>query len=632
MHKTNSEIINIEAKATNPNATGVVFWSHDKGTAKLIFCLKKDSIEQTIPKGTIVPICLDFNSKTAGNGRGRHVYHSVIEDALNGIVSIVLEDNILGYQGRVDGSIYMELPDQRSLDTAGRFTFDIKRSPIDEEVPELEDYYWQGFNEIMSQYYQTISEIKSEAKKLLDSLKADISAQQAKVVQLEKNIETANTNLNTRIDEINKKIDENDVFTKAESSANVIYQVIGKEKVRMTFTLDLTNKVAGSTSENPNILKIINSVGIALPTNGWWVEPSQNGYSATEKLDDKLFSNSSKVKDYQVEKMNSWNVVEEIRKRLGDKFFIDRGAKNLSDQIAVIKKILFATKYSIWGYGSSPSGNKLSTGWWLDDKQYSIGRPNNTTNEVKLITGSLDTANSPRTISNDGFIHVISYSEPSDGITPSIASIDYASLDITIEISANEHFEYMIAQYHGENPSEWKDVSKKPFETIGNNLEVVDGALNASVINPKSTFYFTNGERLASVASGDFIPISDISYISNGGTSENCPLETGEGHLWFKVKRKCTLIVNAMIKIQTSGSAAIGYCYVHLATKKATGNWERNEFAKVGANGSLAWQNNINGMSIVTLEESGGVGFQTEQPAGKNLDSAQIIFLEITEI
>ncbi|MDT2671775.1 BppU family phage baseplate upper protein [Enterococcus dongliensis] len=178
MFKTKQEIIVIRAEAIKPIDTNVVFWSHDKGTAKLIFQLQKDYVNQTLSEGTIVPICLDFVG-------GRHIYHAVIEDALNGIVSIVLEDNILGYQGRVDGSIYIELPDSRSLDTAGRFTFDIKRSPIDENVPELEDYYWQGFNEIMNQYHQTIAEIETESERLLNELQARILTLEEKLAGVE---------------------------------------------------------------------------------------------------------------------------------------------------------------------------------------------------------------------------------------------------------------------------------------------------------------------------------------------------------------------------------------------------------------------------------------------------------------
>ncbi|MDT2648023.1 BppU family phage baseplate upper protein [Enterococcus dongliensis] len=178
MFKTKQEIIVIQAEATDPITTGVVFWSHDKGTAKMLFQLRKDYVNQTLSEGTIVPICLDFVG-------GRHIYHAVIEDAVNGIVSIVLEDNILGYVGRVTGSIYIELPDSRSLDTAGRFTFDIKRSPIDLNTPELEDYYWQGFNEIMNQYHQTITEIETESERLLNELQARILTLEEKLDDVE---------------------------------------------------------------------------------------------------------------------------------------------------------------------------------------------------------------------------------------------------------------------------------------------------------------------------------------------------------------------------------------------------------------------------------------------------------------
>ncbi|WP_373200942.1 BppU family phage baseplate upper protein, partial [Enterococcus sp. HMSC072H05] len=227
MFKTSEEIIVIQAEATTAIPTGVVFWSHDKGTAKLIIQLKKDHINQTLPQGTIVPILLEFNSDTAAKGKGRHIYHAVIENALEGIVSIVLEDNILGYVGRVDGSVYIELPDSRSLDTAGRFTFDIKRSPIDEDVPELEDYYWQGFNEIIQESKRLIDQVESNCKTVLNDLSSKVTS-----------LENQTSDIKSKQAEILKSIEEHDVFTKQESSANVIYQVIGKEKAEITFRLD----------------------------------------------------------------------------------------------------------------------------------------------------------------------------------------------------------------------------------------------------------------------------------------------------------------------------------------------------------------------------------------------------------
>ncbi|MDT2597387.1 glycerophosphodiester phosphodiesterase family protein [Enterococcus dongliensis] len=206
MFKTNEEIIIIQAKATTPIPTGVVFWSHDKGTARLIFQLKKDGLNQSISEGTIVPVCLEFNSETAETGRGRHIYHAVIEDAINGIVSIVLEDNILGYVGRVDGSIYIELPDTRSLDTAGRFTFDINRSPIDEDIPELEDYYYAGFFDVNKQYVEINAKIDS-AKVDLDNAVKDANF----------SLDTKITEVENRIQQSVKEFEDADFYSKNES-------------------------------------------------------------------------------------------------------------------------------------------------------------------------------------------------------------------------------------------------------------------------------------------------------------------------------------------------------------------------------------------------------------------------------
>ncbi len=449
MFKTNNEIISIEAKATDPIPTGVVFWSHDKGTAKMIFRLKKDNVNQTLSEGTIIPILLEFLSATAENGRGRHIYHAVIEDALNGIVSIVLEDNILGCQGKVDGSIYIELPDKRSLDTAGRFSFEIKRSPIDEEVPELEDYYWQGFNEIMESYHQTIAGIKSEAKELLDSLKQDVSSTQEKVSQLEQSISTANTNLNARIDEIRKKIDENDVYTKAESSANVINQVIGKENAKINITLDYQNKIAGSVVENPH--KAAAGFSSVIPTPAQVTgEVSQNAYNALSALDGDVTSPYTATNKDMTYFLVQWNVLEALERELGSKFFIDRGATTTKEKVEIARTILTVINPAFWGYGKSPSGNKLNFQIWINNSSWAGTRSHNASTVTKMEYNSTG-ASTNNYISDDGYLYASAYAEPSDGTVASTVVGDCAQLNLEIEISANDHIESTIATYHREN-------------------------------------------------------------------------------------------------------------------------------------------------------------------------------------
>ncbi|UWE00201.1 BppU family phage baseplate upper protein [Enterococcus faecalis] len=240
--KINESIIVIQAEATSPNRTNVVFWSHDRGTAKLRMKLvRKNGIPQSLPEGTTVPIRLMFRSATAEGGYGKHDYLATIEDRVNGIVSIVLEDNILGYVGTVEGSVYIDFPNDRSLDTAGRFTFDIKRSPIDDSTPELEDYYFNGF----SQTIDKIEKILADGKQEIDQKIAESKTQiEAKVKDTNDKITKANQDvatLNTNIDKANKRIDQ----------TNQQIGDLGKLKKMYSNSIDFGNY---DYSGNPNLI------------------------------------------------------------------------------------------------------------------------------------------------------------------------------------------------------------------------------------------------------------------------------------------------------------------------------------------------------------------------------------------
>lgn len=214
VYKINESIIVIQAEAIRPNRTDVVFWSHDRGTAKLRMKLvRKNGIPQSLPEGTTVPIRLMFRSTTAEGGYGKHDYLATIEDRVNGIVSIVLEDNILGYVGTVEGSVYIDFPNDRSLDTAGRFTFSIKRSPIDDSTPELEDYYFNGFSQTIDKIEKILADGKQEIEQKIAESETQIDAKlkdtNDKITKANQDVATLNTNIdkaNDRIDQTNQQI------------------------------------------------------------------------------------------------------------------------------------------------------------------------------------------------------------------------------------------------------------------------------------------------------------------------------------------------------------------------------------------------------------------------------------------
>lgn len=422
----------IQAEATTAIPTGVVFWSHDKGTAKMLFQLQKDYVNQTLSEGTIVPICLDFVG-------GRHIYHAIIEDAINGIVSIVLEDNILGYVGRVTGSIYIELPDSRSLDTAGRFTFDIKRSPIDLNTPELEDYYWQGFNEIIDEYHQTINTIKSEAKALIDSLTADVT-------EVKNDIATANV----KIAEIRKKLDDNDVFTKAESSANVIYQILGKDITEITFTLNFKNKKTNSLVENPNKARVSANNNLITPTTVL-NDYSQERYNSVSEIDKNYMAIWLETANQRAQSLFEFAILEEVIRHLGVDFFELQGLTTLKDQTTFLRSKMTNIQSDIWGKGVSQKGNKFYY-TTFDNRGNNWGslvtNESNTVEKTSLIISQSDLE---IYLSDSGNMYFLAYSEQTDGTLATQLYIDYVELSFKLRVSTRDVIESMIAANHVEN-------------------------------------------------------------------------------------------------------------------------------------------------------------------------------------
>lgn len=276
VYKMNESIIVIQAEATSPNRTNVVFWSHDRGTAKLRMKLvRKNGIPQSLPEGTTVPIHLIFKSATAEGGYGKHDYLATIEDRVNGIVSIVLEDNILGYVGKVEGSVYIDFPDDRSLDTAGRFTFDIKRSPIDDSTPELEDYYFNGFSQTIDKIEKILADGKQEIEQKITESETQIDAKlkdtNDKITKANQDVATLNTNIdkaNDRIDQTNQQIGDLGKLKKMYSNSIDFgdYDYSGNLNLmnNLSFSDFAVQSGAGTISDGGNFLKINKTSGTNL--------------------------------------------------------------------------------------------------------------------------------------------------------------------------------------------------------------------------------------------------------------------------------------------------------------------------------------------------------------------------------
>lgn len=239
LFKKNESLIRIQSERVDPISTKVVFFSHDRGTAKLLFKLEKDGAPQPLSNGTVVPICLEGGSETSDMGRFRHVYHAVIEDAAEGLVSIILKNNILGHQGRVDGSIYIKPPNDQQLDTAGRFLFHIERSPIDDMTGGADQFYYDGFHEIsekIAEVRRIVSDMTTEAQAEVNKKIADLEAQINRFLQ---DAQSKFTSLDSDIAAVRQTV------TQLENRLTAVRNEI--EALFNTMKIDTRNWVTGTT-------------------------------------------------------------------------------------------------------------------------------------------------------------------------------------------------------------------------------------------------------------------------------------------------------------------------------------------------------------------------------------------------
>ncbi|MGF2162358.1 hypothetical protein ACQUE0_22080, partial [Enterococcus avium] len=255
-------------------------------------------------------------------------------------------------------------------------------------------------------------------------------------------------------------------------SANVIYQLVGKEKVQLTFSTDFTNKVTGSLAENRNIAKVYAASTLGIPgKNG-----SEVGrYDQLASLDNNTYRNATKIAGNSIQFESQLDVINIVTEGLSELFWESLGLKTTLEKVNFLKENFAEIIASSYGYGSSPSGNKLTMYRAAND---SIGEHsswidcgNHANSTVTRVDAVLRNKSQFETALNkDGYFSIATVAEASDGVGYSVINIDYLKLDFTIELSMNQFLKSMIAAYHGEN--------------IATKEEALDGESNDKIMTP----------------------------------------------------------------------------------------------------------------------------------------------------
>ncbi|MCU7356705.1 BppU family phage baseplate upper protein [Enterococcus dispar] len=205
------------------------------------------------------------------------------------------------------------------------------------------------------------------------------------------------------------------------------------QQITKRHLIDFKGKVPGSTVENCNIVKYSTAL---TPSNTSGLEVIQTNYSNIATLDGNAWRIAIADDQKRINAIFSFNLVEQVNRDYPS-LYESVGADTLAKQIAFLRKVTTRMIPSVWGYGSSPTGNLLSMKVW-NTTSWSTSSATNTTNAVKELSFIWGSSTATTFLQADGYIYILAYANPSDGTTASIVSIDYASLEYTLSFKKSD--------------------------------------------------------------------------------------------------------------------------------------------------------------------------------------------------
>lgn len=197
-----------------------------------------------------------------------------------------------------------------------------------------------------------------------------------------------------------------------------------------TFNLkpvNFTGKITTSVVECPHIFWTkLNQTALANPST-MADTISQVAIDLVKTLNGSVDTRSTTTNLGYGQHLFSFNIIEELDRRLGS--WIWKDCLTFADKVAKARTIITNTLCNWHGFGSGPNGNKATACVWLSSQSWASG----VTHTSGTVTKLAFNINSPH-IQNDGFIHCIAYTDPSNGTVASSISTDYVELVLTLKL------------------------------------------------------------------------------------------------------------------------------------------------------------------------------------------------------
>lgn len=178
----------LSADERNAPDLGAQFYSYDKQSGKFIIRLIDEEDQPiNLSQFAVINIVMAPNRDIS---KGRTIVPMQSEDPEDGVVSVILPDNIRQFNGTIIAGVVAMNADNIKTHDFGYFRFEMRQSLIDANIENLSDFYVDEFEQLREQIHQIMQDTLDD----IDAFKLDITNQLNTLV--------------TRINTIRKDIDQ----------------------------------------------------------------------------------------------------------------------------------------------------------------------------------------------------------------------------------------------------------------------------------------------------------------------------------------------------------------------------------------------------------------------------------------
>ncbi|MDT2660708.1 BppU family phage baseplate upper protein [Enterococcus hulanensis] len=205
---------------------------------------------------------------------------------------------------------------------------------------------------VISEYNKLVEELRELQKIAIDEMDQNFTAAQERIAELEVQITQA-----LEAFESGNFWTKEESFNKEQSSANVIFQLLGKDEAEISFMTDFKGKVTGSVVNNPNIIRFSTNSILMTPFAG--SEPAQIYYDRAMKKDGEVLNVGTTNTGYISQIQPNFDLVKTIEKNIPELFELLKLESN-ADKVEFIKNNLSKLKVHVDGIGVGMRRNRLT--------------------------------------------------------------------------------------------------------------------------------------------------------------------------------------------------------------------------------------------------------------------------------